>query len=419
MTRNERVGKLLHAGAVLVAAAAVAVVGCAVNIGGGGTGALSGTVTNSATDAVIEGAMLTLDPAVEGVTLTTDDMGQYSASLPSGVYEVTVSADGFTPDSRVIAINSNDAETLDFALDPMQAAMVSIEVDGDAAPGETLTLRANVVVLDGQATVQGYSWEQTHSVPVTISGANSATASVTLPDRDVFKDELFMVLAEPPITQEQLPPNVVLPEGEFPGGLQDRFYVVGLNPFNLEMAGHVALKVTVTTSAGTFEQEVDLHAELPWDWTTGIRNVPIEVPVLLHGKTQDTYDWALSAPAGSSATLMDATTQNPEFTPDVAGLYRITATDMTGETDADVVIEIYAGTWEGAISGQDENGRPLSANCTACHNGTIASDTFTAVEGNRPRRDLHGQHQHVGSLQHELRGLSYGRLRSGRGQRRL
>jgi hypothetical protein len=40
------------------------------------------------------------------------------------------------------------------------------------------------------------------------------------------------------------------------------------------------------------------------------------------------------------------------------------------------VVTVYAGTWAGAITGQDANGDPLAAGCTACHNGTIAVDNF-------------------------------------------
>ena len=101
------------------------------------------------------------------------------------------------------------------------------------------------------------------------------------------------------------------------------------------------------------------------------------MPVLLHGKTQDSYDWTLGRPAGSSATLTDATTQSPYFVPDSSGTYMVTVTDTTGEADADVTLEIIAGTWQGAVSGQGADGRPLAANCTGCHDGNTAPDTFS------------------------------------------
>jgi hypothetical protein len=187
-----------------------------------------------------------------------------------------------------------------------------------------------------------------------------------------------MVLAEPPITEEQLPPNVPLPEGEFPGGLQDRFYVVGLSPFALEEAALVHVNLTVTTTSGTYNADVEIHAELPWKPALGIRNVPIGNSVLIHGKTQDSYNWSLTSPGGSGASLVDGTTQNPYFTPDVSGMYSVTVTDQTTDPAEAVTLEIYAGTWEGAISGIAADGRPESAACTVCHNGTIAGDTFTS-----------------------------------------
>ena len=171
-----------------------------------------------------------------------------------------------------------------------------------------------------------------------------------------YKAHLIHVLEEPPIGPDQLPPNVPPPSEEFFGGLQNRFVVVGANPFALEEGGLVELHVMVTTDSGTYEAEYAIHTALRWKVTTGISNVPINVPVLLHGKEQAAYDWALTAPGGSAAALMDATGQNPEFTPDVVGMYTVTVMDeatMEAET-----LNIYAGTWRGIIIGEDAAGNP-------------------------------------------------------------
>ena len=88
------------------------------------------------------------------------------------------------------------------------------------------------------------------------------------------------MLSEPPIGEDELPPNVRVPEGEFPGGLQSRFQVVGMNPFALEEAALIGLMVEVTTTSGTYTDEVEIHTELPWKPAAGIRNVPIGIPVL-------------------------------------------------------------------------------------------------------------------------------------------
>jgi hypothetical protein len=255
--------------------------------------------------------------------------------------------------------------------------IVTASVAGDAVPGGVLTATATVEILDG-STLLSHAWMQTSGVEATLEGADTPSATVTLASRSAFKEALIHILKEPPVGEEELPPNVPLPEGEFPGGLQDRFQVVGVDPFSLEETGLVTLKVTVTTSSGSYADEVDVHTELPWKVAGGIRDVPLGNPVLLHGKDQVSessgYAWTLAAPAGSSAILVDPATQNPDFTPDVTGMYAATESE-TGNT-----IEVYAGTWRGVIVGQDEDGRPVAdSSCTGCHNasGAPAPDMFT------------------------------------------
>ena len=88
--------------------------------------------------------------------------------------------------------------------------------------------------------------------------------------------------------------------------------------------------------------------------------------MLLYGKTQGAYDWALTRPGNVERELVDATTQYPEFTPDWPGVYTVTVTDeATGEPGD---LQIYAGTWRGVIVGQDADGRPVAdPSCTGCH----------------------------------------------------
>jgi hypothetical protein len=75
---------------------------------------------------------------------------------------------------------------------------------------------------------------------------------------------------------------------------------------------------------------------------------------------------------------VDATAQNPHFTPDRAGRYTVTVTDTTASPSEVVTIDIDAGNWIGAISGQDANGRPEATACTGCHrDGGVAPDNFT------------------------------------------
>jgi hypothetical protein len=172
---------------------------------------------------------------------------------------------------------------------PDEDVIVTASIEGDAIPGGSLTATADVTIRDG-STIESYSWTQSNSVTVGITDPTGESTSVSLPNAGAYKDELLSVLAEPPIGEEDLPPNVPLPEGEFPGGLQDRFHVVGLNPFSLEETGLVVLEVAVTTTSGTYTGEVEIHTELPWPVAPGILNVPLSRAVLLYRKTQAAYD---------------------------------------------------------------------------------------------------------------------------------
>jgi len=262
---------------------------------------------------------------------------------------------------------------------------VTVEITGDEVPGGDVTATAVVEATDG-STVESYAWTQVSGLSVAaMTGAASDTAVVTLGSRSEFRNYLLHVLAEPPITEAQLPENVPLPvneEGEFPGGLQNRFVVAASNPFALEEAAVVMLEVEVVTSSGTYHGEAEIDVALPYAPATGLQTVPIGVPVLLHGKDQTSYDWALtSVPAGSSAALADATTQNPEFTPDISGVYTVQVTELPEEEDkvaTTLELMIHAGTWRGVIIGQDADGRPVADGaCTGCHNDGIAPDKFT------------------------------------------
>jgi len=256
-----------------------------------------------------------------------------------------------------------------------QAQTVTVEITGSALPDADLMATASI---DGGLTIQSVLWEQTGgaAAAIPLPGANPTT--VTLGSESVFKDRLIDVVSEPPIGPDQLPENVPVPPEPFPGGLQNRFQVVAINPFSLEEAGKVTIKATVTTTdSGEYTGEAEIHVLLPWKVKADIGNHAIEIPVLLHGKDQATYNWSFyRRPWNSSAVLLDPTSQNPEFTPDVKGQYTLRVTDLAANRVA--LVDVYAGTWAGAITGQDMDGRPLADNCTYCHREAgRAPDIFT------------------------------------------
>lgn len=255
--------------------------------------------------------------------------------------------------------------------------VLNVAVSGNPVPNGRVRATLTIQINDG-SNLRSIAWTQTGGVPGNLTGANTRNAILRLGARFRYQDLLFEVLTEPPIGQEQLPPNVPVPEtedGEFPGGLQNRFYVVGVNHFALEEAGLVTLEVAVRTSSGTYRQEVEVHTTLPWKASTGLRNVPIGIPVLVQGKEQARYNWSLARPADSSARLFTTNRRIAEFTPDVAGIYDLTVNDM--EAGAPHTMRIYAGNWRGVIVSQDMAGRPIAEDtCTACHSGFLLDDVF-------------------------------------------
>jgi hypothetical protein len=342
---------------------------------------LSGVVTNSLTGAGIGNAEVTFAATAVTYSTFTDADGAYSEKLPIATYDVGVAAPDYQSQTSPVSLVKGVKTTLDVALVPVAPVIVTGSIDNDALPGMMLSATGSWKIMDGSMFI-GAEWTQSEGATATIDAGpvppgdqGTTSAGVMLPPVGDFKAELIHVLEEPPVGADELPPNVEVPPGEFVGGLQDRFQVVGINHWALERAGHVALHFSVTTDSGTYSVDLDVHTALDWRVNPGIRNVPVDIPVLLYGKEQPFYDWELNLPTdppGSMAMLLDPTTQTPEFTPDVPGLYTVV------ETNSGKELEIHAGTWRGVIVGQDADGLPVSdAACTGCHNGGSAPDNFT------------------------------------------
>lgn len=261
-----------------------------------------------------------------------------------------------------------------FAIAASPPVTVTTTVTGDPVPGATVTAKANITINDGSSLLS-VKWTQVGGVAATFTETSSGAVTIALPSRKVFREELMTVLEEQPITDAQLPANV--PKGEYAGGLQDRFVVAGVSPHALADAAAIKFDIAVTTSSGTYHTAASVAGNMPWETSISTRNVPILLPVLLQSKKQATYNWSLTVPPGSTATLLDPTTRNPEFTPDVAGSYQLNVTDLA--TVKPVTMTVHAGTWKGIITGQDSTGRPVvDAACMSCHvKNTPHFDEFT------------------------------------------
>jgi hypothetical protein len=338
----------------------------------------------------VAGATVTVSPSVQGVSgIATDANGNYSVILPNGSYTLTFAKNGYASQTTgTINVVATQTVTSNITLVPNAGATVNAGADKTGlAFGAAVPLSASVEVYDPSLTgTPTYLWTQVNdpslppTVPpgppvlplATITGATTATPTVTLANLSDFKKNIVRanavrmgvaVQTVPPEEPGQAPSEIVVPTMQ----ILNRMMVQPMNPFSLEEGAKATFQVAVTISGQTFTDTVNVSVNLPFAPTTGLRNVPIGQPVLLHGKDQASYNWTItSKPAGSTATLNDATTQNPDFIPDVAGKYTIN--EATGGS-----LDIYAGTWLGVFlpDGTPDNG------CLACHNGTIAPDKFT------------------------------------------
>jgi hypothetical protein len=359
---------------------------------GSTSGTVSGNVKNAMSGNPVAGATVTVSPSVQGVSgITTDASGNYSVNLPNGNYTLTFAKNGYTSQTTgTIAVVATQTVTSNITLVPNAGATVNAGADKTGlAFGASIALSASVEVYDPALTgAPSFLWTQINdpslppTVPpgppvlplATITGATTATPTVTLANSGDFKANLVRANAVrsgvipgtvDPATNEETPDIPIMQ-------ILDRFMVQPINPFSLEEGRKVTLQVAVTINGQTFTDSVNLSVNLPFAPTTGLRNVPIGQPVLLHGKTQASYNWTItSAPAGSTATLNDATMQNPDFIPDVAGKYTIT------EATSAISLDLYAGTWVGVVLADGNPGVTPDSACMGCHNGTTAPDKFT------------------------------------------
>ena len=304
-------------------------------------GTVVGTVTNALTGEGLAGVSVTLDPPVAGVEVSTDSHGAFGTELPIGAYQATFVLRGFGLGSGVAMVAAGQVSTLHAGLNPLEPVSLHVEGEDAAQPGATIEVSAVAETFDG-SDVTGYTWTQVSGVEATLEGSDTEIVTITLGDEAAYKAALIEKV-EPP----------------------DRFMVLGINPYNLERTAQVDVEVIATTTAGTYTATFAVLSNLPWVVSTGVRNVPVDVPVMLHSRPQLVYDWSLTGPDTSAASLEDADTANPYFTPDAPGEYTLT------EAESGTTMAVFAGTWQGAITGVGDDGLPLAAECTVCHESEL------------------------------------------------
>jgi len=337
---------------------------------GSTSGTVSGNVKNAMSGNPVAGAAVTVSPSVQGVSaISTDASGNYSVNLPNGNYTLTFAKNGYTSQTTgTINVVATQTVTSNIILVPNAGATVNVGADiTGKAIGASVALSASVEVYDPSLTgAPTFAWTQTSGPAATITGATTATPTVTLANSTAFKTNLVLANAVRMAPEPTSTPTMAV---------LNRFMVQPINPFSLGQGAMSTFLVTVTINGQNFTDSINVSVNLPFVPTTGLRNVPIGQRVLLLGKTQASYNWTItSTPAGSTATLNDATTQYPDFIPDVAGEYII------NEATSGLSMDIYAGTWVGVVIADGNPGVTPDSACLGCHNGTTAPDKFTPWE---------------------------------------
>jgi len=312
-------------------------------------GTVSGTVTNSLTGAPAQGINVTADPS--GTEVVTNANGTFSLELAGGAYTLTFENSGFEAQTAQVNVAAGSTVRQDVVLVPLAPVVITTTVEGDPVPGSEVTLGAEVNLLDG-SELQSIKWSQVGGVDVEggLEEAEGESVAVTLAGVTEFKDALVEVIEERS------------------GALLERNLVLAVSPYDAEEAAKLTFEVEVETSTGVYTEELEVATDAGFAWSTGLTNVAVDVPVLVHGENAAAFDWTLTGPNGSTAQLQDVASQNPFFTPDVNGRY------VVAEQNSGAEIEVFAGTWVGAIG---PNGAASSL-CTTCHNGSLAPDKFTA-----------------------------------------
>jgi hypothetical protein len=158
----------------------------------------------------------------------------------------------------------------------------------------------------------------------------------------LFAPAPLVVLAQQPTPTPQ-PPVAVLKVVAVPGFVSDPNAITA------------TVRYISDTAVGEARSTVALY-------TTGLSNVPINVPVVLQVSAKDPKNtgkpaWTLTKPADSKATITGTLTAR--FTPDAVGAYmvRVALTNDAGVASAPVFAFFNAGTYIGTEKG----------NCKTCH----------------------------------------------------
>lgn len=153
-------------------------------------GTLTGTVTNSATGAPVQGAAIRLVAGDVLRSARTGDDGVYSASIPAGTYEATVTAFGHEAGVTTVTVTAGTTTTANIVLTALPGYTISGRVVNDrtgfGVPGLTVTIAGSPYSATTDATghyaVQGVHGPRSYllSIDPGICGDRAISRTVTV-----------------------------------------------------------------------------------------------------------------------------------------------------------------------------------------------------------------------------------------------
>ncbi|MDA8099030.1 MAG: carboxypeptidase-like regulatory domain-containing protein [Nitrospiraceae bacterium] len=332
--------------------------GCKGDTGSAGNtnGTISGVVTSATGTALLAG--VTVTAVTSGTTATTDSSGAYSMSVPAGTYQLSFALSSYTSGSATAYVAAGTTTTINVTMAQAASGKPTVTIavaNNNIGFGNSIDVTASATDPNGDTI--SYVW-------------TNATGSGTL------------ATAVTPTLGKALG-GMAAPSND-PGGyitaykVEDRF---GILPLTSDTRG--TLTVTVKADDGKGQSSTASVAINAAGFQGGVKSVALGVPVYVNSGHADPSTWTITDPNGASvtATLVSYGTNSQRiagFTPTVAGKYVV--------AEGANSMNIYAGTYAGAISGgtEDSKGNPsvvANSDCTGCHNDTTAPDEFTPWKG--------------------------------------
>lgn len=325
------------------------------------TGTLAGTVTDAVKGDALSGVTVTAKDSGGTVlgTAATDNTGSYTlGSLPLGTVTVYFSKTFYTPPGGlIVGVLAGQTVTINATMSEASTGKPSVAITGynngmyttdDFGYGGTAALAASGNDPNGDTLT--YSWSNATSPAIGSVTGSGTQGTVTFPTMTEAFASRYDSANLATISGYTIP---------------DRF---GILPILPDTRGQVQAKVTVSDGRGqSASVTLTLNAA---SVLTGVPNVAVGTRVYMNrGNDNASQTWTLTAPSGSTATLDNAASRTPSFVADIAGSYALSAGGNS--------ITIYAGNWQGVITGGSGNSVTPDPACTGCHNDVSAVDEFT------------------------------------------